>query len=883
MYSIRNLNDSAKIKKKIFIFIATALSLVLVSFIFRNIHWHGNAYIHTVSEVIFAFLSLFISIVAFVQYYNTRDNVSLFIGSGYGGTFVFALFSAFSGSPAFYYMFPSELSVLVFWNKYITTIFLSAYLYMSFVACFFKSHLKKDLRLNESYVYAVTILFIIVYIQFIVFSQMPFPCYHNSFIIQPQQLIPAFIIFITLIGYFVFSKWKTHDFEYWVILSLIINLIGQIFSLPFSREMFDVLAEYAYVLNLLSCCFLLTGLILNVYNIFKMERYNEKRITSILNNMIDGVITVGNNCIIQSCNPAMEYMFKYSASEIIGSKMNRFIPHICKNKSIEHLEENNCFIRECITNKSYIKGKKKDGKEFPLEIDVSEINDEDEKLFILVLRDITQRKEIERLKNEFVSMVSHELRTPLTSIRGALGLLTGNVAGELSDKAKTLLDIANNNSMRLIHLINDILDIEKIEAGKMDFVLMPQEIMSVVEYAISLNKAYGQQYGITFEISESLDNAKVYVDKERLVQVLTNLLSNASKFSHHDSAVKISVSRINTSIRITITDQGIGIPEEYQHKIFEKFAQVDSSDTRQKGGTGLGLSISKAIIEKMGGIINFTSQKDQGSKFYFELPEYIEKQTSFEEHVIQNYQYDVLVCEDDFDVATIITRLLDKIGCRCTIANGAAQAKQLLVQKKYDFITMDLILADQSGISFIKELHKADSTKNIPIIVISVKAQQAVNELEGDYMVVDWVSKPIDEVKLSEAVDKIKLCVDSQVNKPSILHIEDDPDIEHIVSALTRDIANISCVKSYAEAKKRILQENFDLVIVDFELPDGNGLNLIDDIKKNNQTSIIIFSAHEIREEYTRKVDAFLLKSLTSNEKLIDTIKTLMNIKKSKL
>lgn len=237
-------------------------------------------------------------------------------------------------------------------------------------------------------------------------------------------------------------------------------------------------------------------------------------------------------------------------------------------------------------------------------------------------RDITERKEIDRMKSEFVSTVSHELRTPLTALNGSLELILSGKMGDFSDKIKSLLNMASNNCYRLTNLINDILDIEKIEAGKMDFEIKVLELKPLIEQSIQLNMQYAQKFNVEIKLIEMLPNIFVRVDASRLIQVITNLLSNAIKFSTVNFPVELSVKEINDKIRVSVTNYGMEIPEEFKSRIFQKFAQADSSDSRQKGGTGLGLSISKLIIEKMNGSINFNSENNK-TTFYFDLPEFI--------------------------------------------------------------------------------------------------------------------------------------------------------------------------------------------------------------------------------------------------------------------
>lgn len=235
--------------------------------------------------------------------------------------------------------------------------------------------------------------------------------------------------------------------------------------------------------------------------------------------------------------------------------------------------------------------------------------------------DLTESRKIERLKSEFVATVSHELRTPLTSIRGTLGLIAGGVVGELPTKASELIAIAYKNSERLSLLINDILDMEKIESGRMKFDLVRQPLLPLIEQAIEANSGYAHTYGVVLMLTQALPGIEVAVDALRLLQVLANLLSNAAKFSPAAAQVDVVMLLPRQGwARIEVRDRGLGIAQEFQHRIFQKFSQADASDARVKGGTGLGLSISKALIEGMGGQIGFETQPGAGTVFFFELP-----------------------------------------------------------------------------------------------------------------------------------------------------------------------------------------------------------------------------------------------------------------------
>lgn len=233
--------------------------------------------------------------------------------------------------------------------------------------------------------------------------------------------------------------------------------------------------------------------------------------------------------------------------------------------------------------------------------------------------DITPQKEAEISKSLFVANISHELRTPLTSIKGSLGLIESGVAGDIPEKVKAMVDVAYRNSNRLITLINDILDLKKIEAGKMDFRMAVIDLAALVVEAIEANEAYGAEYGVSFKALVHHKPALVEGDKDRLMQVMSNLLSNAAKFSPKGGQVDVSLSRDGENIVVSVHDDGSGIPEEAQVAIFEDFTQAHSAKHRSKGGTGLGLSIAKQIVERHGGTISLSSEEGKGTTFFVRL------------------------------------------------------------------------------------------------------------------------------------------------------------------------------------------------------------------------------------------------------------------------
>ncbi len=231
------------------------------------------------------------------------------------------------------------------------------------------------------------------------------------------------------------------------------------------------------------------------------------------------------------------------------------------------------------------------------------------------------------MKKEFISTGSHELRTPLTSLNASIGLLADGVVGELPAETREMLAIARSNSERLLRLINDILDIEKIESGKVEYELRVHPLRPLVEQALDAIRAAADQVSVSYSLHDDAPGARVRTDGDRLIQVLTNLLSNATKYSPRGGVVGVTVARHGTAIRVAVSDHGPGIPESFRERVFQKFAQADSSDRRQKGGTGLGLSICKAILEGLGGELDFETETGKGTTLYFDLPEWREGET----------------------------------------------------------------------------------------------------------------------------------------------------------------------------------------------------------------------------------------------------------------
>lgn len=342
---------------------------------------------------------------------------------------------------------------------------------------------------------------------------------------------------------------------------------------------------------------------------------------AILDNMVDGLIMIDGKGIVSSFNQSATRIFGYASDEVLGQNIKMLMPSPYRDNHDNYLHNyQTSRVAKMIGIGREVEGQRKDGSLFPMDLSIAEVNYQNQLIYVGLVRDISERKRNDQLKSEFVSTVSHELRTPLAAISGSLGLIAGGVLGELPEQCKQMIALAYRNSQRLTFLINDLLDIDKISAGKMHFEMKQQKLLPLIEQSLAANFTYYTDRKVKITLSNIIPQAEVNIDSQRLLQVLANLLSNAIKFSPLDGTVEVAMHTQANTVRVSITDHGPGIPQEFHSRIFQKFSQADSSDTRQIGGTGLGLAISRELMQRMGGNIGFESTEGHGATFYFELP-----------------------------------------------------------------------------------------------------------------------------------------------------------------------------------------------------------------------------------------------------------------------
>ncbi|MDH5544047.1 MAG: ATP-binding protein [Gammaproteobacteria bacterium] len=375
-----------------------------------------------------------------------------------------------------------------------------------------------------------------------------------------------------------------------------------------------------------------------------------------------------------------------------------------------------------------------------------------------VIQDVSEQYRLDQLKEDFISTVSHELRTPLTAIKGSLSLIDYDKKSNTSDSDIHLLDIARKNIDRLLFLVNDILDIQKANSGQVELKLQNIDLNNLVTDAHKQMAHYASQYGTEIKLSKPDKPIISSIDSNRLNQVLLNLLSNAVKFSPENSIIELRLEELENKARILIVDTGPGIPDDLKDKVFEKFTQVNAQNLKKTRGTGLGLCISRLLVEKHGGKIGFYSNPIRGTTFYIELDTIDSTPAQLPGKPGQSNPSlpQALVIEDDVATSRHLKAVLQRLNVSVDCAYSTEQADDLLAKKRYDLITIDIMLPDKNGVTYVKEIQANKEMKNVPILIISAitEIMQKSEEAKGVH-VYKWFSKPFDIKAFAATIEEL--------------------------------------------------------------------------------------------------------------------------------
>jgi PAS domain S-box-containing protein len=648
---------------------------------------------------------------------------------------------------------------------------------------------------------------------------------------------------------------------------------------------------------------------------------SEQRIAKVIQSSPDGIITIDKKGVILSFSASAERIFGYFSDEVIGRNVKILMP---KEIAIEHdyylekyiLGEPSTIVGDNRT----VDARRKDGSVFKMDLRVEAIELGDgEVMFIGTTRDITIQLQMEAevnkaredavaanaAKSAFLANMSHELRTPMNAIIGYSEMLAEDAEDAGSDDMLGDLQKITAAGKHLLSLINDILDLSKIEAGKMELFIeafnFSDVANEVADTAQSLVKTNGNTLAV--EIGEGLENLDGDLTKTR--QMLFNLISNAAKFTENGAITLVGEKYENRGsdwVRFSISDTGIGIPADKLDKIFQEFSQADDSTTRNYGGTGLGLSLTRRFAQMMGGDIRVESEVGSGSSFIIEIPMKVTKQhqgleaeasmdetgdntaiataKTFPDHLLSTLERVhkekplVLVVDDEQSARELLTRSLELEGCEVKAARDGKEGLKMAADLSPDLITLDIMMPGMDGWTVLRKIKADRNLKDIPVLMVSMIGDRGMSYELG---AVDSIQKPVDRKKLRGVVEKY-----AKGKNNSVLIVEDDPAARaNIRSSLEKVGWSVTEAENGAIGLEAVENKKFDLVLLDLMMPVMDGFEFLYKLRDSNspsaRTPVIVITAKDLdakdRARLTGNVDEIIAKSGRSIEQIIGEVK----------
>lgn len=630
----------------------------------------------------------------------------------------------------------------------------------------------------------------------------------------------------------------------------------------------------------------------------KAVQVREERTRAILEAAADGVITLNESNAVETFNAAAEEIWGYAAEEVIGQDVNMLIAAPYQEKP----RRGTLPVRgaEAV-------GLRRNGTTFPLEMGVSQAEAGTKLLVVMIVHDVTERQaadkelrrvnaalerardqalEASRAKSAFLANMSHELRTPLNAVIGYSEML--HEEAQESGQKQFLGDLnkIHTAGKHLLALINDVLDLSKIEAGKMDLFLESFDISRLVREVVATVHPLAEKNGDVLEVRLPSDLGAMQSDATKVRQVLFNLLSNACKFTSK-GRVTLEATRIpmgdSERIQITVSDTGIGMTEEQTARLFQDFTQGDSSTTRKFGGTGLGLAISRRFCRLMGGEISVTSQLGQGARFLVDLPAEHSATPVPTSHISPATDDDgiprdtVLVIDDDPQVLDMVERRLVKEGFRVVTAPSGVEGLRLARELRPKAITLDVMMPGMDGWAVMAALKANPDLADIPVVLLTIVSDQNLGYTLGAS---DYLVKPIDRDRLVAVLQKYR----AAGAPPSTLIVEDD---ELTREMLRRLLEGVGCTVTEAvngrEGLERVRESRPGLVLLDLMMPEMDGFQFLEELRSQEEwrtLPVIVLSSKELTGDDRRRLNGRVLqilqKGATGRDELLGTVRRLL-------
>ncbi|TKD53321.1 ATP-binding protein [Sphingomonas baiyangensis] len=504
-----------------------------------------------------------------------------------------------------------------------------------------------------------------------------------------------------------------------------------------------------------------------------------------------------------------------------------------------------------------------DGRHVPVDISLGLMPLPDGLHVVASLRDVSERKAVERMKSDFIATVSHELRTPLTSVVGSLGLLRAGSAGDLPEMARELVEIAENNARRLIRLTNDILDLDKLSQGAMTLDIAEADLGAIAAETTESYRGSAAARGIGIAVETHEAPLIVAADRQRLIQAAGNLLSNAVRHAPERSSVTIATRSENGRALLTITDEGAGVPTEFRDRIFDRFGQAPAD---QASGTGLGLAIVREIVGAHNGSVWYEDAPGGGARFVIALDR------------IRHASRDrLLLLSQDAETIARISAIAEADGAILEpVATIKAVERAARSATPPALILFDLDMAAERQDEFWAWLNRDPDLGPAPCAIVS----QALLETEAalPFDIIAWFAKPIDEAAIQATLSQAR-ARRRQRSGNLILQVEDDRDLGQVVVAAMAGEGEVLTAPDLATARRMLREREPDIVILDLALPDGSGVDLLPDLvdTSGRPIPVIVHSAQAVSAELVGRAAAVVTKSRTTLPELRSIIRKVVD------
>ncbi|MEH3047321.1 ATP-binding protein [Sphingomonas adhaesiva] len=590
-----------------------------------------------------------------------------------------------------------------------------------------------------------------------------------------------------------------------------------------------------------------------------------ERNATVLDSTIDALLILNPSGTVESMNAAATRMLGHSSAELERRDIATIIDLAPGQGSFhQRIGLVDGQLRRAFFPDRTIRHR--DGREVMVDVAIGVMHLPSGVHLVVSLRDISERKRIERVKDELMSTVSHELRTPLTSVVGSLGLLRAGAAGEVPSGPARLIEIAENNSRRLIRLINDMLDIDRIESGRLEIARAPVDLRDVLARACEGSEGLARAAGVSLDCVQPPDPVMVEGDGDRLLQVVTNLLSNAIRAAPRESSVGLTLVVEEGRASIAIDDRGAGIPAAFRDRIFGRFERATPEDGAT--GTGLGLAISREIVVRHGGSIWFEDRVGGGTRFVVALPLPVCADRDHPGCVT------VLVCEADEQAARDLIAIVVGEGCGYDLARTAGEARAAIARHGYSALLVGWSFTEEGGAAFAQALRRDTPRVDVPVVVVPPED----GERRGPGLdMIDWIDMPSDTGRLTQALRAALARRSSR--SPIVLHLDDDRDLLAVVAAALEPEARVMIATDLAAARAILQRVSPDVAILDMKLAAGAGPDLIPLLVDADGAAIptIIYSAQDVSAEVAQRVDAVVVKARDAIPDLKATIRRLLH------